>query len=156
MSTPATKSGAILALDVGSKRIGFALAPPGLDLAMPLAPLLRSNQSADFAAIASLIEEHAVTTLVIGDPITLSGARGIAAEQIDRFVEKLRQSLGDHWNGDILRIDERLTTAQATRTLIADDVSRARRRDRVDGMAAALLLETHLRRRRNAASLTAD
>ncbi len=64
-------------------------------------------------------------------------------EKIDRFVEQLRRV----FNGAIHRIDERMTTAQATKSLIAADVSRAKRKTVVDKMAAALILETYLARR---------
>jgi putative holliday junction resolvase len=85
-----------------------------------------------------------VRDLVIGDPISLSGERGIAAQKMDAFVEALRAI----FSGTIHRIDERMTTAQATKTLIAADVSRKKRKDVVDKMAAALILDTFLARRR--------
>ena len=64
---------------------------------------------------------------------------------MDAFVESLR----DIFTGAIHRVDERMTTAQATKTLIAADVSRKKRRTIVDRMAAALILESFLARRRN-------
>ncbi len=82
--------------------------------------------------------------LVVGDPVALSGERGIAAQKMDAFVEALRKV----FSGTIHRIDERMTTAQATKTLIAADVSRKKRKDVVDKMAAALILDTFLTRRR--------
>jgi putative holliday junction resolvase len=63
---------------------------------------------------------------------------------MDAFVEALRST----FSGTIHRIDERMTTAQATKTLIAADVSRKKRKDVVDKMAAALILDTFLARRR--------
>ena len=81
--------------------------------------------------------------MVVGDPVTLSGQRGLAAEKIDRFVDQLQLV----YAGVIHRVDERMTTAQATKSLIAADVSRAKRKTVVDKMAAALILETFLARR---------
>lgn len=133
----------VLGLDVGSKRIGVAMASPGENFALPLTVIERTNIRDDLARIKALIEEYGATELVVGDPLTLSGARGPAAEKIDRFVEHLARVYG----GKIARVDERLTTAQATKALIGADVRRKKRRQTVDKMAAALILETYLARR---------
>lgn len=134
-----------MALDVGSKRIGIAVADPTETFALPVGTIERSNLRADLAEIAEYLESYAVRDLVVGDPLSLSGERGIAAQKMDEFVEKLRAI----FPGAIHRIDERMTTAQATKTLIAADVSRKKRKGVVDKMAAALILETFLGRRRN-------
>jgi putative Holliday junction resolvase len=130
----------VIALDMGTKRIGVAVSPAGTMLAMPVDPILRTNIRNDLAAVVSMLEERGCTTLVIGDPITLAGARGQASDAIDACVEKLAHV----WLGTIQRIDERLTTAQSNKVLIGADVSRAKRRGLVDGMAAALILESYL------------
>ncbi|HEX3672235.1 MAG TPA: Holliday junction resolvase RuvX [Candidatus Cybelea sp.] len=134
-----------MALDVGSKRIGIAVSDPSGSYALPVATVNRKNRRDDFAAIKEYLDSYAVDELVVGDPIALSGERGIAAQTMDAFVEDLRTIFA----GAIHRVDERLTTAQATKSLIAADVSRARRREVVDRMAAALILESFLMRRRN-------
>jgi putative Holliday junction resolvase len=134
---------AVLALDVGSKRIGVAVADPGGTFALPVTVLERTNLRADLERIVQLVREYNVDEMVVGDPVTLAGARGPAAEKIDRFVEQLQKV----FSGTIHRVDERLTTAQATKTLIAADMSRAKRKTVVDKMAAALILETFLARR---------
>lgn len=145
MSTEQSQVGrksAVIALDVGSKRIGVALSPFGTGLAIPLEPIVRTNLRNDLAAILALLEAHDSATLVVGDPVTLAGSRGIASVGIDAFVAKL----GRLWAGEIRRVDERLTTAQSNKALIGADVSRSRRRQLVDGMAAALILESYLGR----------
>lgn len=134
-----------MALDVGSKRIGIAIADPTGSFALPVGTVERTNLRADLEKLAEYFESYLVRELVVGDPVSLSGERGIAAEKMDAFVEKLRGA----FRGEIHRVDERLTTAQVTKTLIAVDVSRKRRKDVVDKMAAALILETFLARRRN-------
>ena len=135
-----------MALDVGSKRIGIAVADPSGTFALPIATVTRTNRRDDLASIKSYLESYGVDELVVGDPITLGGERGIAARAMDAFVESLREIFG----GTIHRVDERMTTAQATKSLIAADVSRQKRREIVDRMAAALILESFLARRRNA------
>ncbi len=135
----------VLALDVGAKRIGVAVADPSRTFAMPVETIERTNLDADLARIVALVEFYQVRDLVIGDPLTLSGERGIAALKMDAFVERLSRV----FHGTIHRVDERLTTAQATKTMIAADVSRKKRKRAVDRLAAALILESFLGRRRN-------
>lgn len=134
-----------MALDVGSKRIGVAVADPTGNFALPVGTIERSNLRADLAKIQEYLESYMVRDLVVGDPVSLSGERGIAAQKMDGFVEQLRSI----FEGPIHRIDERMTTAQVTKTLIAADVSRKKRKDVVDKMAAALILETYLAKRRS-------
>lgn len=133
-----------MALDVGSKRIGIAVADPTGSFALPVGMIERTNLRTDLERIGEYLESYGVRDLVVGDPISLSGERGIAAQKMDAFVAQLRGVFA----GTIHRVDERMTTAQATKTLIAADVSRKRRKEVVDKMAAALILETFLTRRR--------
>lgn len=136
----------LLALDVGTKRIGVAVADPTGSFALPVTVIERANLRDDLAKIADLAESYLAREIVVGYPVTLSGDRGIAAEKMDRFIEQLARV----FSGTIHRVDERMTTAQATKSLIAADVSRAKRKTVVDKMAAALILESFLARRRNA------
>lgn len=140
---------ALLALDVGSKRIGVAVADPTGTFALPLTVIERTNLRADLQRISELTCEYSVSEMVIGYPMTLAGTAGPAAEKMDRFIEQLARV----FSGTIHRVDERLTTAQATKTLISADVSRAKRKTVVDKMAAALILESFLARRRSGASV---
>lgn len=135
----------VMALDVGEKRIGVAVADPTETFAMPLETIERTRLDADLTRIVALAESYRALELVVGDPLTLLGERGIAATKIDAFVERLQRV----FPGQIHRIDERLTTAQATKALIAADVSRKKRKQTVDRVAAALILESFLGRRRN-------
>lgn len=139
---------ALLALDVGSKRIGVAVADPAGSFAMPLCVLERSNLRDDVVRIMEILKGHDASEVVIGDPITLSGQRGLAAERIDRFVK----ALGRVFAGTIHRTDERMTTAQATKSLIAADLSRSKRKQVIDKMAAALILESFLAKRKREGS----
>ncbi len=138
----------VMALDVGSKRIGIAVADPTGSFALPVGTIERSNLRADLSKIEEYLESYLVRDLVVGDPVSLSGERGIASQKMDAFVDHLRGI----FSGTIHRVDERMTTAQVTKTLIAADVSRKKRKGVVDKMAAALILETYLARRRNRAT----
>jgi putative Holliday junction resolvase len=134
-------SDSVLALDVGSKRIGIAVGEG--TFAFPHATLERTNVRADVAQIVALAHERGVRTIVVGDPLTMAGERGLASEKIDAFVAHLARA----WDGTIDRIDERLTTAAAQKTLIGADVSRAKRKGVVDQLAAVGILQTWLARK---------
>ncbi len=136
----------ILALDVGERRIGAAVSDPSESYALPVRTLERSGVHEDLSAILELAREYGATTIVVGDPLRLSGERGPAAQKMDEFAARLAKA----FEGRIERVDERLTTAQANRTLLAADVSRKRRKGVVDQLAAALILESYLARRRRA------
>jgi putative Holliday junction resolvase len=137
---------AIVALDVGERRIGVAVSDPGESFAFPSSTIERTSLHDDVEAILSIAREHAATTIVVGDPLSLSGRRGPATVKMDAFV----QVLGKAFDGAIERVDERMTTALVTRALIGADVSRAKRKRVVDQLAAASILETYLARRRRA------
>ena len=135
-------SGVVLALDVGSRRIGVAVGEGGF--AFPLATIERTNVRDDVAAIVAMARERGARTIVVGDPLTMSGERALASEKIDAFVAHLSRG----FDGTIERIDERLTTAAAQKVLIGADVSRAKRKKVVDQLAAVGILETWLARKR--------
>jgi putative Holliday junction resolvase len=131
----------VLALDVGERRIGVAVGEMGF--AFPVETIHRTNVKEDVARILAIAMERGARTIVVGDPLTLAGTRALAAEKIDAFVVHLARV----YDGAIERIDERLTTAAATRSLIAADVSRAKRKLVVDQLAAVGILETWLARK---------
>ncbi|MGD1066812.1 MAG: Holliday junction resolvase RuvX [Vulcanimicrobiaceae bacterium] len=131
----------VLALDVGTKRIGIAVGEG--TFAFPHTTLERSNVRDDVARIVAIAHERGARTIVVGDPLTMAGERALASEKIDAFVAHLARG----WDGTIERIDERLTTAAAQKALIGADVSRAKRKAVVDQLAAVGILETWLARK---------
>ncbi len=135
-------SEAVVALDVGTRRIGVAIGEGGF--AFPHATFERTNVRDDVARIVALATERGARTIVVGDPLTMSGQRALASETIDAFVVHLARA----FDGAIERVDERLTTAAAQKALIGADVSRAKRKKVVDQLAAVGILETWLARRR--------
>lgn len=133
----------IIALDVGERRIGVAVSAG--TMALPYDTIERTNVRADTERIVAIARERSARIIVVGDPLTLAGERGLASKTIDAFVAHLARA----FDGAIERVDERLTTAAAQKSLIAADVSRKKRRTVVDKLAAAMILDTYLRRRRN-------
>ena len=133
----------VIALDVGERRIGVAVNAG--DLSLPYDTIERTNLRNDTERIVEIARERGARTIVVGDPLTLAGERGIAAKNIDAFVAHLARA----YDGTIELVDERLTTAAVQKSLIAADVSRKKRKTVVDKLAAALILDTYLQRRRN-------
>ncbi|MDQ6825741.1 MAG: Holliday junction resolvase RuvX [Candidatus Eremiobacteraeota bacterium] len=134
----------VAALDVGTRRIGVAISDPMGTFAFPLRVIERTNSRDDVRCVVRILDEYACNEVVVGDPLTLDGKRGPATEKIDVFVNALARA----FSGIIHRVDERLTTAAATKTLIRADLSRSKRKKVIDKTAAALILETFLARRR--------
>jgi putative Holliday junction resolvase len=132
-----------MALDIGEKRVGVAVSDETGTIATPRDPILRRNLAQDLARIRSLGEELHVQRIVVGWPISLNGTVGPQAQRVEAFVERLRQALA--WPVDL--VDERFTTREAERILVDQNVRRRRRRDLVDGLAAAGILKTYLDRR---------
>jgi putative Holliday junction resolvase len=136
--------GVVVALDVGERRIGVAASDPSGTFAFPIDTIERTNVRDDVARIVAIARERGAKTIVIGEPLTMDGKRGIAAEKMDAFVAHVARA----FDGTIARIDERLTTAAVQKSLIGADMSRGKRKTVVDKLAAAMILETYLARAR--------
>lgn len=130
----------ILALDHGSKRIGLALSDPTQTIASPLEYLPAHPFGAFVERLRRLIVEQEVELILVGMPRNMDGSYGPAALKVQEFVAVLKEALAvplQTW-------DERLTTAMANRVLIEGNVRREKRKEKVDQMAAALLLQSFL------------
>lgn len=138
-----------LGLDVGSKTIGVAVADPSGTIASARGVLARKGHTADAAAIADLVRSEAADAVVVGLPLELDGTEGHRARLVLRFVAVLKAVLKDMPGPVTLHTwDERFSTAAAERTLLAADVSRARRKQTIDAMAAQFILQGWLEARR--------
>ena len=127
----------LLGLDVGTKTIGTALSDTRLVIASPLETIRRRRFRDDAAALFALIDRHGVGGLVIGLPLALAGGntpRTQSVRQFARNVLALRDMPVAFW-------DERLSTAAVTREMIAHDMTRKRRAEIVDRVAAAYILQ---------------
>ena len=128
--------GALLALDLGTQTIGTAFCDAGWRFASPGKTLKRGKFGADRALFAALIAERAVKGLVIGLPLNMDGSEGPRAQSSRAYARNLAVL-----NLPILLWDERWSTTDAERGLIAQDMSRAKRADRIDSAAAAVILQ---------------
>ena len=132
----------IMALDVGSKRIGVALSDPLKITAQGLQTFQRTTLEEDIKGLWQLIDEHEVSQLVVGLPKNMDGSIGFKAEEVQQFIADLTAVR----KIEVIWIDERLTTVSAERVLLEADVSRAKRKKVIDKMAAVVILQSYLDR----------
>ncbi|MFB0535659.1 MAG: Holliday junction resolvase RuvX [Anaerolineae bacterium] len=135
----------VMALDVGHKRIGVALSDPGQVLASSLQVIERKGQQRDLATVVQLVQEHEVGKIIVGYPRSLDGTAGRQAEVVERYVAVLEEKLKDSsLDVPVIFWDERLSTVAADR-LMAEAGRRGReRRERIDAVAAAVILQDYL------------
>lgn len=140
----ATAGTRALGVDLGERRIGLALSDPSRTFASPHDVLRRSGDPvADRRAIAERAREEGANVIVVGLPLSLSGRTGPAARAALAEIEALQEICGDI---EVVAHDERLTTVTAERALIEGGVRRNARRDVVDKVAAAVMLQSWLER----------
>ena len=130
----------IICLDVGTKRIGVAISDPLGITAQGIMTIHRKQLAADLQAIVNLINEYQAEELLIGLPLNMNGTAGpsvdmakVLGEQIAKLIEI-----------KITYRDERYSTKEATRTLLEGDVSRKKRKEVIDKLAAVLILQGYL------------
>ena len=131
--------GRVLGLDLGDARIGVAISDDARRMAVPLGTV-RTGAPADVRAIAELVREHAVTLVVVGHPLLLSGRSGERAHHAERFAAALTGLL----DVPVLLQDERLSTVEAERALREAGASGRDRRRAVDRSAATVILQAWL------------
>ena len=130
----------ILALDHGTKRIGVAVSDETRTIAQPL-EYIPAEPFADFLErLRKLLVEKEVDVILIGMPRNMDGSYGPAAQKVEAFVAVLRSAV----TVPIKLWDERLTSTIANRALIQGNVRRGKRKEKVDKMAAAILLQSYL------------
>ena len=134
------RAGGALALDAGTVRVGLAAADPTGTLATAVAVLDPTRPADMWARIGAEARARGSRVLVVGLPLQLSGAEGSAADAARRLADEAARRTGL----DVELWDERLTSVEAERHLLAQGIRRADRRARVDAVAAAILLQTWL------------
>ncbi|MFQ5702269.1 MAG: Holliday junction resolvase RuvX [Acidobacteriota bacterium] len=130
----------IMAVDVGEVHLGVALSDELKITAQPFKTIGRTSLKRDLRALARLANDHEVVEIVVGLPLRMAGDIGPAAEATLGFVEQMRHVI----RHPIRTWDERLTTVQAERALLESGTSRRRRRERIDQVAAAIILQSYL------------
>ena len=128
--------GRLLGLDVGTRTIGTALCDAGWSFASPASLIRRGKFTADLEALRQLCARESVRALVIGLPLNMDGSDSARTQSVRAFARNCTP-LGL----PILLWDERWSTVAAERGLLEADVSRAKRRERIDNAAAAVILQ---------------
>ncbi|MBX9805080.1 MAG: Holliday junction resolvase RuvX [Alphaproteobacteria bacterium] len=132
----------ILGIDLGEKTIGVAISDATWSIATPVMVIRRTNKNADIASVLSLASQYHAVGIVVGLPVNMNGSHGPQAEKMREFarsLSELSEVLVALW-------DERLSTAAVNRTLIDADMSRKRRGEVVDKLAATYILQGALDR----------
>lgn len=139
----------LLAVDVGERRIGVAVSDDLNITAQPLGVIQRRSRKADMAELRQVAERYGVRRVVVGLPRNMNGSEGAAAELARTFAGWIASDLGL----DVVMQDERLSTASAERVLLEADTSRRKRRRVVDKLAACVILQDYMQRRKSEEAL---
>ena len=132
-----------LGLDLGTKTLGLALSDKSNMIASPYKVLRWDGENYDLLLkeLDSIIEDNQITDLVLGLPKNMNNTLGFAAERSLNF----KSALEERYKLNITLIDERLSTVEATNYLLDADMSRKKRKQVVDGVAASIILDTYLK-----------
>jgi putative Holliday junction resolvase len=132
--------GPVLAVDPGEKRIGVAISDPGGVLARGLTVLEASGGRSVEGELTRLVEGNRVTRIVVGLPLNLNGSEGEQSRKARRLGDRLRLLTGV----EVEMWDERLTSLQADKILLEADLSRRKRRRKIDLLSARIILQSYL------------
>lgn len=130
----------IIGLDYGDVRMGFAVCDPMEAFAMPLCTVELRNGLKPENEVKRICEENHAEKLVIGLPLNMNGSAGPMAAKVEAFIVKL----GTMVSIPIEKYDERMSTSQVEKMLIATDMSRSKRKGVRDKLAAQVILQSYL------------
>ena len=130
----------ILALDVGEKNIGLAMSDELGWTAQGLPSLRHQTNDKDICSIVDIVKKEDVTEIVVGMPINMDGSLGEKAKEVALFLEDLKKKV----TVPIKAWDERLSSLQAEKVMLQADLSRKKRKKKIDTLAAQLILQSYL------------
>ena len=135
-----------LGLDLGTRTLGLSLSDTTFTIASALKTIRFNEEDYDFLLdeLDKVIKEYDVTKLILGYPKNMNNTIGEKCE----LVEKFKGMLENRFNLPVFLQDERLTTVEATNYMIAADISRKKRKKKVDSLAANIILQTYLDKER--------
>jgi putative Holliday junction resolvase len=129
--------GRLIGIDPGSKTLGLAMSDGLRTIATPLETIKRTKFSKDLLKLQAIVKEHAICGLVLGYPVNMDGSEGPRCQSVRQLASNLQQAI----TLPTLLWDERLSTAAVERTMLAADLSRQRRSELVDKLAASYILQ---------------
>lgn len=130
----------IMGLDIGERTIGVAVSDLLGWTAQGVTTIRRKSMAADLVELRKIIKDYEVEEIVVGWPLNMNGTVGPSAERVEEMSAEITREMGL----PIRKWDERLSTVAATRTLLEGDVSRAKRKEVIDKMAAVFILQGYL------------
>ncbi|MBQ9266719.1 MAG: Holliday junction resolvase RuvX [Clostridia bacterium] len=131
----------VLGIDYGDVRTGLAISDPLMFTAQGLESVKHgNNEKMLLHRIGEIIKEYSVELIVIGFPLNMNATKGPRVEKTEKFIEKLEKTFGLK----VEKIDERLTTVSAHRTMTELGVSKDKKKNLVDTIAATYILQTYL------------
>ncbi len=132
--------GVLLGIDLGEKRVGTAICDERTSIATPLKTISFQGRKQLARELLQIVDEHHVTKVVVGLPRTLKGEIGISAQKVMECVEALKLEIDRPWEF----WDERFSSQEVERVLLEADVSRAKRREVRDQLAAQRILQSYV------------
>jgi len=140
MNNNENDTGRILGIDPGEKRIGLALSDPLGITAQGLSTLTIKDRTEAVERIAGIIRDKKVNLVVMGFPLNMDGSAGLQAERARKMGTEIEEKSGV----PVVYRDERLTSLQAEKVLLKADLSRGKRKSKIDLLAAQLILQSYL------------
>ena len=131
-----------LGMDLGTKKLGLAMSDATGMISYPYKLIKFSNYEEAAKEVVDIVNKEKVEVLVLGLPKNMDNSMGFASERSLNF-KKILEGLTDK---EIVLIDERLSTVEAENMLINDDVKRKKRKNVIDELSAAIILDTYLRK----------
>lgn len=135
----------LLGLDVGDTTIGLALSDLRRSIATPLLTIERKKFSKDVEQLKTVVSTHKISGFIVGYPVNMDGSKGARAQSTQTFVSNLSK----HFNLPMLFWDERFSTMVVEKMMIEADMSRKRRAELVDKLAASYMLQGYLDKAKN-------
>ena len=133
----------IMGLDYGDKTVGVAVSDELLITAQPVTTVERERSNKlrkTYQQLEAIIEEYEIEKIVVGKPLNMNGTEGERVDKTRAFSDELKRRTGL----EIIEVDERLTTTEADRILEDTGVAHSGRKEHIDKMAAAIILQTYL------------
>jgi putative holliday junction resolvase len=138
--------GRIIGLDLGEQRIGVAISDETATISNAIDTIKVTGIRGSINRICEIAALNAAEEIVIGLPLNMNGTKGPQAEKAISFAEKLKKKI----SCKVSTFDERLTTSQGEAILVSADMSRKKRRQSIDRLAAQIMLQAYLDRRKSA------
>ena len=129
-----------VAFDIGDKRIGVAISDPFNTYALPSETYFRKGFKEDVEAIAKIAKNKGATKIICGLPVNFDGSQALQTEKTAKFIEALKEATAT----EVICEDERFTTKMAHETLISEGMRREKRKNYVDALVAANILDGYL------------